>query len=116
MWQSMLAAPRIEVHMPAKARADYLVGAYADIISDAGRLAAAIGKLKGLQSKETIEAWLALASEGNFPELARQLMELHYDPLYARSRKRREDKPEYVIELAGAGEEDFKSAATALLA
>ena len=43
-------------------------------------------------------------------------MEQHYDPLYARSRKRREDKPEYVIELAGAGEEDFKSAATALLA
>jgi len=97
-------------------RADFLVRTYADIIAEAPRLAAAIGKLKGIQSKETIEAWLALAGQGDFRELARQLMQQHYDPLYARSRKRREDKPETVIEMTGTGEEDFKAAAAQLLA
>ena len=43
-------------------------------------------------------------------------MEQHYDPLYARSRKRREDKPETVLEMTGTGEADFKAAASKLLA
>lgn len=116
LWQSMLAAPRIEVQMPLAARTGFLLEAYADFIGDAERLEAAIDKLKRLQSKETIAEWKSLAAEGAFAELASQLIEQHYDPLYARSRKRREDAPEYVIELGGAGEEDFRSAAVALLA
>lgn len=116
LWHSMLAAPRIEIHLPLDVRADYLTRTYADIVQSAPRLLAAINRLKGIQSKETIEAWRALAKEGDFTELARQLIELHYDPLYARSRKRRKDEPEYVIELASAGEEDFRAAAAQLLA
>jgi tRNA 2-selenouridine synthase len=72
--------------------------------------------LKGIQSKETIEDWLALAAQKNFTELARQLMQQHYDPLYVRSRKRREDQPETVLEMAGTSEEDFSAAAAQLLA
>ena len=63
-----------------------------------------------------LKAWLALADQKDFMELARQLMQQHYDPLYARSRKRREDTPETVIEMTGTGEADFKAAAAQLLA
>ena len=115
LWRSMLAAPRIEMHMSVDVRADYLVRTYKDIIAEAPRLSAAIGKLKGIQSTETIEAWLDLAAQKNFTELARQLMQQHYDPLYARSRKRREDAPETVIEMTGTGEDDFRAAAAQLL-
>lgn len=116
LWRSMLAAPRIEIRVPAKVRAAYLVETYADVIADRERLAAAIQKLKGIQSKETLAEWQALADAGEFAELARQLMERHYDPLYARSRKRRQDKPVLTLELGGTGMEDFRRAASAVLA
>lgn len=116
LWKSMLSAPRIEIHLPLDARAAYLTRTYADIIANAPRLSAAINRLKGIQSKETIEAWHELAARGEFIELARQLIERHYDPLYARSRKRRRDEPAQIIELVSADEEDFRAAAAALLA
>lgn len=116
LWHSMLAAPRIEVRVPAPVRADFLVSAYTDIIRDAARLRASLQKLKGLQSKETLEAWQALADAGDFKTLARDLMEQHYDPLYARSRKRREDAPVEVTELNGLEAEDLSEAAQRILA
>jgi len=115
LWRSMLAAPRIEVHIPVEVRAAYLVEAYADIIGDGPRLAAAIGKLKGLQSKETLEHWLVLAAAGEFRALAHELIELHYDPLYARSRKRREDAPQWALELADLSPESLTRAAQELI-
>ena len=115
LWRSMLAAPRIEMHMSLDVRADFLVRTYTDIIAEAPRLAAAIGKLKGIQSKETIEAWLALAGQKNFMELARQLMQQHYDPLYARSRKRREDDVVSVLELKDLSAESLTKVAQGLL-
>ena len=111
LWLSMLAAPRVEVHMPLAARTDFLLEAYTDIISDATRLEAAIDKLKGLQSKETIAEWKALAAEGAFAELAARLIEQHYDPLYARSRKRREDAPVWALELKDCSRDSLAQAA-----
>ena len=116
LWHSMLAAPRIEVSVPSAVRADYLVDAYADIIRDEARLAGALAKLKGLQSKETLAAWQELANEGAYHALARELMEHHYDPLYARSRKRRDDAPVEVTELNGLEAEDLSKAARQILA
>ena len=115
LWQSMLAAPRVEVHMPVAARADYLLEAYADIVADGERLAAAIAKLKGLQSKERVAGWQELAAEGRFAELAHQLIEQHYDPLYARSRKRREDEPVAIVSVEKVSDADLARAAHGLL-
>ena len=111
----MLAAPRVEVHMPVAARADYLLEAYADIVADGERLAAAIAKLKGLQSKERVAGWQELAAEGRFAELAHQLIEQHYDPLYARSRKRREDEPVAIVSVEKVSDADLARAAHGLL-
>ena len=115
LWQSMLAAPRIEVRVPAAVRADYLVDAYADIIRDEARLAGALEKLKGLQSKEMLAAWQALANDGAYHALARELMERHYDPLYARSRKRRQDDQVRVLELGDLSEQSLAEAAQDVL-
>ncbi|WP_291077748.1 tRNA 2-selenouridine(34) synthase MnmH [Hyphomonas sp.] len=115
LWRSMLAAPRIEVRAPADVRADFLLGAYADIIEDPARLAEALARLKGLQSGETLAAWQELAAAGSYRTLAAQLMTRHYDPLYARSRKRREDAPVEVVELESLDEVALAAAARRLL-
>ncbi|MEZ5953177.1 MAG: tRNA 2-selenouridine(34) synthase MnmH [Hyphomonas sp.] len=115
LWQSMLAAPRVEVHAPVAARAAFLQRAYGDVISDPHRLNASLDKLVALQSKETVAAWKALASAGRYGELAAELIEQHYDPLYARSRKRREDKPVQVVEVDEISEATLASAAQDLL-
>ena len=115
LWHSMLAAPRIEMRVPSDVRADFLLSAYEDIIRDKDRLMEALAKLKGLQSKETLAEWQALAEAGDYRALARQLMDRHYDPLYARSRKRREDAPVDMVRLESLDDTALKRAAERLV-
>ncbi|MEP1599689.1 MAG: tRNA 2-selenouridine(34) synthase MnmH, partial [Hyphomonas sp.] len=115
LWQSMLAAPRIEMRVPSDVRADFLLSAYEDIIRSKDRLMEALAKLKGLQSKETLAEWQALAEANDYRALARQLMDRHYDPLYARSRKRREDAPADVVRLESLDDAALKQAAERLV-
>ncbi|MEZ5997649.1 MAG: tRNA 2-selenouridine(34) synthase MnmH [Hyphomonas sp.] len=116
LWQSMLAAPRVEVHAPVAARAAYLQTAYGDIIADPHRLNASLDKLVPLQSKDRVAAWKALAAADRYGDLAAELIEHHYDPLYARSRKRREDAPVQIVEVDEISEPTLMEAARKLLA
>jgi tRNA 2-selenouridine synthase len=97
IWRAMRAAPRIIIEAPVAARADYLTRAYSDIIEAPGAVEQAIGRLRPFHSKETIEDWLTLAKNGRHEDLAAALMRDHYDPLYARSRKRAESGPAAVL-------------------
>ncbi|TGY89226.1 tRNA 2-selenouridine(34) synthase MnmH [Marinicauda algicola] len=88
LWKAMEAAPRIEISAPPQARADHLVAAYPELLSNPERLEACLTALKPLVGGAMIEEWRALAGQGRFADLARGLMETHYDPAYARSRAR----------------------------
>ena len=116
LWHSMLAAPRVEIHVPPAARSAFLVSAYGDAVSDTNSVARSLDLLKPLHSKETIAEWQALADAGDHRTLAEVLMLEHYDPLYARSRKRREDTPVQVVELDGLSPADVTAAAEAIIA
>ncbi len=87
LWAAMKAAPRIEIAAPLEARADYLARAYDDILSDGARLAGKLAHLRAHRGKAVVEGWLALIASGDRPALVRALMEQHYDPAYAKSRK-----------------------------
>lgn len=115
LWKAMLAAPRVELQVPVEARADFLLDAYQDVISAPDRLDAALARLQGLQPKEDLDRWAALAGEGAYRPLAIELMRQHYDPLYARSRKRRKDAPVKVLELSDLSEDAVRQAARSLL-
>ena len=88
LWRAMVAAPRVAIAAPRSARAAYLARAYADLTSDASRLAATVELLRPMHPRDRIEDWQALAGAGAFAELADSLMEQHYDPRYARHRAR----------------------------
>jgi tRNA 2-selenouridine synthase len=88
LWRAMVTAPRVAIDAPRRARADYLVRAYADLIEDRDRLDAIVSSLRPLHAAEVIDAWRALVAEGRFADLADSLMERHYDPRYGKHRAR----------------------------
>ena len=79
------AAPCVEIEATAEARLAYLLRDYAYLGDDRTALAERLGWLKGLHSNETLARWQAWARQGELPALFRELMQAHYDPLYARS-------------------------------
>ena len=88
VWRAMQAAPRIEVVAPRDVRARYLVSAYADIIADPDRLQAIFAGLPVRPAAARLESWRGLIAAGDHAALAEALMALHYDPAYARGRRK----------------------------
>ncbi len=110
-WMAMRAAPRILVRAKVAARAGYLPRAYADLIQSADGVSGAIDRLRPFHAKEAIEDWLKLAEERRYSDLAERLIREHYDPLYARSRKRDSRRPVAVLTLADLQNNDIEEAA-----
>ena len=85
LWITMGAASVIEIDAPVEARVAHTVATYADIAADPAALDQALSRLPRHHSKATISDWRALAARGEFADLARQLIEAHYDPAYLRT-------------------------------
>ena len=88
LWTRLDAAPCIELVAEPAARAQYLVQAYQDIIANRAAMERAFGRLPIHPSPARMAAWRAMADAGQFADLALALMTLHYDPAYARGRKK----------------------------
>ncbi|WP_417247822.1 tRNA 2-selenouridine(34) synthase MnmH [Celeribacter sp.] len=117
LWAVMCAAPRFDVTAPLSSRARYLAEAYADVVADAHLLERLLGELVPFHGYDKVDTWKALAREGNFVDLAGGLMAEHYDPRYAKSRKRHETQARIAtIDLCDLGEAARDDAATRIIA
>lgn len=85
LWAAMAAAPVIEIAAPVGARVAHTVTTYADIAADPVALDGALNRMPRHHSKATIAEWRAMAARGEIADLARQLIEAHYDPAYLRT-------------------------------
>ncbi|WP_101068067.1 tRNA 2-selenouridine(34) synthase MnmH [Roseovarius salinarum] len=99
LWQAMRAAPLVEVRAPASERACYLARAYADVTEAPERLVGRLDALRKLQGHARVDAWQAMARAGDYTELAHALIRDHYDPGYARVRRRQGKPPVARIDL-----------------
>ncbi|MDR0588696.1 MAG: tRNA 2-selenouridine(34) synthase MnmH, partial [Burkholderiales bacterium] len=81
-------APCLEICAPIEARLDYLLRDYRYLGDNPHTLVAALTRLRGLIDNETLARWLILAEQKKLPELFRELLMRHYDPLYARSQSK----------------------------
>tara|TARA_R110000868_G_scaffold102069_1_gene281015 strand:- start:2495 stop:3607 length:1113 start_codon:yes stop_codon:yes gene_type:complete len=97
IWAAMKAAPRIAIAAPVAARAEYLVEAYPDLVSDTAKLNASLDQLASRHAKTLIARWRDLHSVGQFRELAAELISAHYDAAYNRAREHREDEPVLIL-------------------
>ncbi|HTX50362.1 MAG TPA: tRNA 2-selenouridine(34) synthase MnmH [Caulobacteraceae bacterium] len=99
LWEAMQAAPRIALSAPLEARASYLARVYADVVSDRARFDAAIARLPVHPGRKALAAWRDLADAGDLEALARELMQLHYDPAYDRAARKEPRARLALIEL-----------------
>jgi tRNA 2-selenouridine synthase len=90
LWRAMQDAPRIELRAPAEARADYLLVAYRDIITDPASLERALTRLPPIHGRARLAQWRDMAQAGDHQALALALIETHYDPAYRRAARRHE--------------------------
>ena len=86
LWMAMRSAPRVEISAPLEARVAFLVEAYDDMRADPEALCARLRYLVSRQGHARVESWCALARDGAFAALARELIVHHYDPGYAKVR------------------------------
>ena len=93
LWNTMKAAPRVEVQVPAKARAAHTLKTYPDMVGEADRIDDALDRLIALHGKAKIAEWRALAAAKHFRAFAEALITEHYDPAYTRARKRQKGGP-----------------------
>lgn len=84
IWAAMRSAPRLLLEAPLDERARYLARAYADVTRDIEELTSRLRPLHRRHSWDRVNIWIDMARAGDFRELAKQLMEQHYDPLYHR--------------------------------
>jgi len=87
LWVAMRDAPRIVLEAEPAARARYLAAIYADLVADRDGLTRRLNGLRALAGNATVEDWLALLDAGEAEALAASLIDVHYDPAYARLRR-----------------------------
>ncbi len=104
LWEAMRAAPRIQVSAPLEARVRFLVTAYGDAISDVEGFSERLRSLVPYHGRAQVEVWVSYLRSGEMDSLARELIAVHYDPRYAKSRGRSE-----AATVASVATEDLSS-------
>ena len=113
---AMRDAPRIELAVPLEARATYLVRAYGDLVLDPAGFTAALARLPSHLGHDRLKAWRALFESGDLLALARSIVADHYDPAYARARRKDGRAPMAAVEMSGLADADQDAAARAVMA
>jgi tRNA 2-selenouridine synthase len=82
---AMRRAPCVRIETPLPLRVALLHDEYAHLIEDPASIARLLAPLGSLHGKKVIERWNSYAVAGQHDELVRELLQMHYDPIYSRS-------------------------------
>ena len=85
---TMRASACVRVATPQPLRIALLKDEYAHFLADPDALAARLALLVPVHGRAAVERWNALARAGDFDALVGDLLDRHYDPMYARSIER----------------------------
>ncbi|GLU31822.1 tRNA 2-selenouridine(34) synthase MnmH [Trinickia caryophylli] len=78
----------VQVAAPLSSRVAFLLEDYGHLFDAPERFKEQLARLIGLQSRQTVERWHAYIDANERERLSTELLELHYDPAYARSSER----------------------------
>ena len=90
LWNLMIAAPSIHISASMAARSAFIQQAYAEVLADPETITRRLAPLRRLRGHATVDKWQVLQTSGDYRALAAALMEDHYDPAYAKSRRKGE--------------------------
>lgn len=114
---TMRASPCIRLETEREVRVAMLSNDYAHLAADHPRLDALLAPLVKLHGKATIARWMDWARAGATPELAADLLDIHYDPSYTRAIQRNFPLLRHaeVLRVHDADEATFRELARRLL-
>lgn len=116
LFAAMRAAERVEVRAAMDARVAFLLDDYAHFVSQPAALKERLDGLRPLLGNERVAGWQALVDSGDFAGLTAALLVEHYDPLYARSRKRNAiQSPAWSVDVDSLDAAGIARAAAAVL-
>lgn len=86
--ERMRAAPCIRLDLPLEARVALLLEDYGHFVTDTAAFCERLDALRASRGNEIVNAWQEAARSGHTPDVVRELLLQHYDPIYAQSMKR----------------------------
>ena len=86
--ECMRVAPCIQLDLPTEVRVALLLQDYAWFVSDTAAFCDRLDALRATRGNEVVKGWQAAARAGRTPEVVRELLLQHYDPIYTQSMKR----------------------------
>lgn len=110
LWDAMRNAEQVQVTAPLDDRARYIARHYSQIAQDDALLARILDGLRKYHSTARVQRWHAMI--GHPVDLARDLIEQHYDPRYARVSRRTAVREQ--IALTDLGQAALQRAARSL--
>ncbi|MGE5088507.1 MAG: tRNA 2-selenouridine(34) synthase MnmH [Candidatus Levyibacteriota bacterium] len=115
--ETMRASPVLRLDASQAQRVEMLEADYAHLAGDGAALEAQLAPLEKLHGKRTIARWAQWAAEGATTKLASELLELHYDPSYARAIERNfpRHRDARVLRVEGTRDRDFRNLAATLV-
>ena len=115
-WKLMKGSPQIELSAAVELRAQFLVQEYSEITTDLKLLEKQITSLSTIAGHKVVEIWLKMAKNKDFTQLAKELMEKHYDPRYNRSLLRKKKEAFATLEIEDISRKGLKVIVDKILA
>ncbi|WP_397532939.1 tRNA 2-selenouridine(34) synthase MnmH [Roseateles sp.] len=108
----------IWVDLPEAERVTLLLQDYAHFIANPQAFCQQLDALTTLRGRDRVHGWQTMARAGEWPTVFAELMREHYDPGYERSLRNHYPQLDAALQLplAGASEQEMRSAARQLLA
>lgn len=82
---AMRASPCIDVRLPDEARVALLLEDYAYFVDDSQHFIQRLRALTDIRGKAVVERWSQAVLDGQTPDVVRELLHDHYDPVYRQS-------------------------------
>ena len=86
--ERMRASPCLWLELGLAERVALLIDEYRFFVDDTAAFCERLDALRALRGAETIDRWQAVARAGDTTTVVRELLELHYDPIYRQSMRR----------------------------
>jgi tRNA 2-selenouridine synthase len=86
--QTMRAAPCITVNITLDQRVNFLMRDYAHFVSDPELFCKRLDALRDARGHQVVNDWHQRALAGHMAGVVRELLEIHYDPIYLKSMQR----------------------------
>ena len=117
--ERMRASPCLQLELPLDARVALLIDEYDFFVRDTAAFCARLDGLRASRGNDVVNLWQQAAHSGDTPQVVRELLLQHYDPIYLQSMKRNFsgiEKPRLVLQWDGSAAALADAAAQAIVA